>query len=432
MAQLPASLMATAKNQGNQVQKSRRIPIFLLIASLSAILLPNAVGAPLTTPTAVCNTDCKIDFPYTAANYYQWSVPRSDTYTVELWGAQGGGGANFYGAGGAGGYVRGNIYLTSGTILYIYPGQAGVRYNSGSTTAFNGGGAGNPTDGYSGGGASHIATSVGLLSSRASDTSSVLAVAGSGGGGAGSSSNYGAGYSPAGGVGGGATGGSPVDSTAASIRGKGLGGTQIAGGATGLANETGYDLPAVASGFGVGASVNAYTADGIQGGGGGAGWYGGGAGSHRGGAGGGGSSYVSRLSSVTNLAGNSTIVNPDGTSTTGRLGSGHIRIAYTAPVPIALQSFSLSGAVLKGSPVAITATINTPGKITFLANGKRIPGCIGKSAPVSAPYSVVCNWKPNARGNLEISFFMVPADSSLSSAASSGGRISVANRSGRR
>lgn len=406
--------------------------IIFFFASLNAIFLPNAIAAPLTTPTAVCNTNCQIDFPYVSANYYQWSVPRSDTYTLELWGAQGGGGANYYGAGGAGGYVKGNIYLTSGTVLYIYPGQAGVRYNSGSTTAYNGGGAGNPTDGYSGGGASHIATSVGVLSSRSADSNTVLAVAGSGGGGAGSSTNYGAGYSPAGGVGGGTTGGSPVDSTASSIRGKGLGGTQIAGGATGLANEAGYDLPAVASGFGLGASVNTYTADAIQGGGGGGGWFGGGAGSHRGGAGGGGSSYVSRLSTVTNLAGSSTIVNPDGSSTTGRLGSGHIRITYAVPVPVTLQSYSLSGAASKNVPVAITATSNIPAKITFLANGKRIPGCISRLTSASAPFSVVCNWKPSTRGNPEITFVLVPTDSSLSALTASGGRIPVADRSGRR
>ena len=351
---------------------------------------------------------------------------------MELWGAQGGGGANYYGAGGAGGFVKGDVYLTAGTVLFIYPGQAGVRYNSGSTTAFNGGGAGNPTDGYSGGGASHIATSVGVLSSLSNDTNSVLAVAGGGGGGAGSSSNYGAGYSPAGGVGGGTTGGSPVDSTAASIRGKGLGGTQVAGGATGLANEAGYDLPAVASGFGLGASVNTYTADAIQGGGGGGGWYGGGAGSHRGGAGGGGSSYVSKLSSVTNTAGNASIINPDGSTTTGRLGSGYIRISYSLPVPIALQSFSLSGPVLKSSPVAITATVNIPAKITFMANGKRIPGCIGITTPGSAPYSVACNWKPSSRGNVDVTFTMVPLDTSLSLAVASAGKITVANRSARR
>lgn len=406
----------------------------VLAASLviTAPFLSYANSAPLTNPSPNCTTTCKIDFPYSSANYYQWTTPRSDTYTLELWGAQGGGGVNYYGAGGAGGFVKGEIYIASGTTLYIYPGQAGVRYNSGATTAFNGGGAGNPNDGYSGGGASHVATSLGTLSSLSSDTNSVIAVAGGGGGGAGSYSNYGAGYSPAGGVGGGTTGGAPVDSTASSIRGKGLGGTQAAGGATGLANEAGYDLPAVASGFGLGASVNVHTADAIQGGGGGGGWYGGGAGSHRGGAGGGGSSFIAKLTAVTNSAGSVSIINPDGSTTTGRSGSGYIRISYAPSVPVALQSYALSGAVIKSSSVSISATVNTPAKITFLANGKRIAGCIGRSTPGAAPYLVTCNWKPSSRGTVEITFKMDPLDTSLASVLTSGGRVTVSNRTSRR
>lgn len=431
MALSPASLTAIA-NIGKFVNKFYKWLVFLAALALTASGQPVAHSVPLTNPSAICTTICKIDFPYSSANYYQWTIPRSDTYTLELWGAQGGGGASYYGAGGAGGYVKGDIYLASGTTIYIYPGQAGVRYNSGATTAFNGGGAGNPSDGYSGGGASHIARSVGELSSLASDTSSVLAVAGAGGGGAGSYSNYGAGYSPAGGVGGGTTGGAPVDSTAASIRGKGLGGTQVAGGATGLSNEAGYDLPAVASAFGLGASVNTYTADAIQGGGGGGGWYGGGAGSHRGGAGGGGSSYVSRLSAVTNSAGSTTITNPDGTSTTGRSGSGYIRISYALSVPVVLQSYALSAAPVKSSQVSISATVNTPAKITFFANGKRIAGCIGKITTGAAPYIALCNWKPSIRGIIDITFKMDPLDSSLPSVTSSGGRVTVATRTARR
>lgn len=406
----------------------------IVVASVTLLSLafsPNALSAPLSNPSANCTTTCKIDFPYSTANYYVWTTPRSDTFTLELWGGQGGGGVNYYGAGGAGGYVKGDIYLISGTTLYIYPGQAGVRYNSGATTAFNGGGAGNPSDGFSGGGASHVATSVGVLSTLSSNQSAVLAVAGGGGGGAGSSSNY-SGYTPAGGVGGGLTGGVGLDSNQANIRGKGSGGTQSAGGAAGLANDGVNEAPAVAATFGLGGSVNAYSGDAIQGGGGGGGWYGGGPGSHRGGAGAGGSSYVSRLSTVTNSAGSATITSPDGSSTTGRLGAGYIRITYAVAVPVALQSYALSGAAIKSSQVSISATVNTPAKITFLANGKRIAGCIGRSTPGAAPYLVTCNWKPNARGTVEITFKMDPLDSSLSSVTTSGGRITVANRTGRR
>ncbi|MEY4734864.1 MAG: hypothetical protein RL428_199 [Actinomycetota bacterium] len=412
--------------------KIRAALIALALLTVQSVFSSPAVAAPLATPSTTCTTSCITNFAYQSANYYTWTVPRSDTFTLELWGAQGGGGANFYGAGGAGGYVKGDIYLTSGTVLYLYVGQAGVRYNSGSTTAYNGGGAGNPNDGYSGGGATHIATAVGTLSTLSSSQSTVLAVAGGGGGGAGSSSNYGVDYSPAGGVGGGLTGGNPVDSGQASIRGKGLGGTQSAGGATGLANDAGYDLPAVASAFGLGASVNTYVGDAIQGGGGGGGWYGGGAGSHRGGAGGGGSSYVSRLSSVTNSPGNVSIVNPDGTTTTGRQGAGYIRISYSVPVAASLQSLSFSGSVSKGQLVAMTAAFNAPGRVRFFANEKRIPGCLNISTSGSGPYSAVCNWRPASSTLTSIKIEFTSSSGGFLSGVFTPDRIAVKPRSNRR
>lgn len=431
MARSRASSTAIVNSGNLCVSKSPLAKFFVVGLLFYNLFTTPAFAAPLSNPTAVCSSNCKVDFPYSSANYYAWTVPRSDTYTLELWGAQGGGGVNYYGAGGAGGYVKGDIFISSGTVLYIYPGQAGVRYNSGSITAFNGGGAGNPNDGFSGGGATHIATAVGVLSTLASNQSDVIAVAGGGGGGAGSSSNY-SGYTPAGGVGGGLIGGVGPDSNQSSIRGKGSGGTQSSGGAAGLSNDGVNELPAVAATFGLGGSANAYTGDAIQGGGGGGGWYGGGPGSHRGGAGAGGSSYVSRLSLVTNLSGSASVVNPDGSTTTGRLGSGYVRITYSAPVPITLQTYSISGTISKGSQVAITATVNTPGKVTFLANGKRIPGCVSISTSGGAPYSVVCNWKPSTRGNVEISFSMTPLDSSLSTATASASPITVNNRASRR
>lgn len=410
-----------------------KVAFLSFILFLSTFSNPHfSLAATLATPATSCSISCIVNFTYQSTNNYTWTVPRSDTFTLELWGAQGGGGANYYGAGGAGGYVKGDIFLTSGTVLYLYVGQAGVRYNSGATTAYNGGGAGNPSDGYSGGGATHIATMDGLLSTLASNQDQVIAVAGSGGGGAGSSSNYGTGYSPAGGVGGGLTGGVGVDSTAANIRGKGAGGTQVGGGATGLANETGYDLPAVASSFGRGASTNTYTADAIQGGGGGGGWYGGGAGSHRGGAGAGGSSYVSRLSNVTNNAGNVSITNPDGTITTGRQGSGYIRISFPQAVLAALQSLTYSGEIIKGTSVTLTATLNAPGKVRFLVNSKRVAGCINVLTTGSGPYSATCNWKPSNSSQSLLTLEFTSSSGGFLSNNFTIGKISVSPRKNKR
>ena len=97
-------------------------------------------------------------------------------FTVELWGAQGGGNSS-----GKGGYTKlvsqlGNK-LNNGTELYIVIGGKGTSPNGG----YNGGG-NSEYNGYGGGGATHVATKSGLLSSLENSKDSIIAVAGGGGG----------------------------------------------------------------------------------------------------------------------------------------------------------------------------------------------------------------------------------------------------------
>jgi len=245
------------------------------------------------------------DFNYTG-NIQSITVPYTGTYKLEVWGAQGGGNIQYFGPGGNGGYASGNKVLNQGTALYIVIGQQG--FQSFSSRSFNGGGKGNPGtgygDGFTGGGATHIATRTGELSSLASFQSDVLIVAGGGGAGAG-----GCGYTQyvaTGGAGGGLNGGNGTDSNnEPSYRPGGTGGTQTTGGTSQNASEN--------SAFGYGASSTTATGDCIQGGGGGGGWYGGGAGATAGGGGGGGSGYIGNVFS--------------GTMSTGiRTGNGFARI----------------------------------------------------------------------------------------------------------
>lgn len=88
-------------------------------------------------------------------------------YKLETWGASGGGRVP-----GQGGYATGTITIDNDTTLYICVGQKAGTYN--------GGGTGN--HGY-GGGATHIATANGVLSSLSSQKDSILLVAGGGAGG---------------------------------------------------------------------------------------------------------------------------------------------------------------------------------------------------------------------------------------------------------
>ena len=183
-----------------------------------------------------------------------FTAPVSTTYTLEVYGASGGG--NHEGNHGLGGYAKGEIYLEKNTKLYICPGGAGYRtyyiwdpvkdteifylgggYNGGGNSPYYGGLGSNGTNqsGHGGGGATHIATTNrGVLSSYESNKDEVLLVAGGGGGTddpgeADVPSNIEDGY---GGNGGGLTG-TPGAQERTPGLGGGSGGTQTSGAAFG-------------------------------------------------------------------------------------------------------------------------------------------------------------------------------------------------------
>ena len=233
---------------------------------------------------------------YTEPQEYTYTVPYTGAYKLETWGAQGGtveySSATY--RGGYGGYSVGNIQLTSGQKLYINVG--GVGTGGGATSLFTGGynGGGDITsksstlDHYhaTGGGATHIATKTGLLSTLSSDLDSILIV--SGGGGGGYRHTGGVGLSSIGGEGGGYIG---TDSTLGKSNGKqGLGGTQTGGGKYDGSTETTSTIfgsfgqggiPSASWGsaggggfYGGGASYGSTSTKGNSGGGGGSGYIG--------------------------------------------------------------------------------------------------------------------------------------------------------------
>ena len=225
------------------------------------------------------------DFYYLARVYtYTGSIEKSKTafiapvtgeYILECWGAQGGYTVhnNLYGYGGKGGYAVGNFLISINQVVFVVVGGKGgdtTNANQTGNGGFNGGGTSNgdgDTEWSGGGGATHIATINGVLSSLSSNKDKVLLVAGGGGGG---------GYHYAlsenrphsGGSGGGAQGGNG-DSQA---NDGGFGGTQTNGYAFGKGQD------GKNSGHGSG---------------GGGGFYGGYSGYTHGSAAGGGSGYLS-------------------------------------------------------------------------------------------------------------------------------------------
>lgn len=208
-------------------------------------------------------------------------VPKTGTYKIELWGAEGGKriGSDVTDSGGKGGYTSGTINLEKNEKLYFYIGQKGIHYNyNNGTKIYNGGGicnfVGNKGSGGSGGGS----TDVRIMSSEWDDFNSLktrIMVAAGGGG---------TGYlGTSGGAGGGLIGIDAIPSTSFLEYSYGHGGKQTSGG---LWNVTTSGI--FPGGFGYGGnSLGAW--DG--GGAGGSGYFGGSGG--RVNAGGGGSSYIS-------------------------------------------------------------------------------------------------------------------------------------------
>lgn len=273
----------------------------------------------------------ELDFYYTG-DIQTFTAPENGTYTLEVWGAQGGSPSNDV-HGGYGGYSVGDIYLNEGDTIYICVGGAGGNEST-DPAAYNGGGLANYEGSRgNGGGATHIATATGELSDLSSNQSAVIIVAG-GGGGAG---YYGYGDSGDGGSGGGFVGGHGLFNGSPTGDGNsntGSGGTQSAGGST----ET-YSGQSHGS-FGQGASRD--DGDLWGGSGGGGGWYGGGASTNNAGAGGG-SGYIntSVLSDAAmygyNVETSSSSAtktysvsrySSDPTSQVAKEGDGHARISY--------------------------------------------------------------------------------------------------------
>lgn len=304
------------------------------------------------------------------------------TYKLECWGAQGGSYNTNYG--GAGGYSVGTLKLTAETTVYLYAG--GQPKVSDATTAiasggFNGGGAaryhsysGTTSPCQAGGGGSDIRIGSDSLYAR------VIVAGGGGGAAAADKSDLATKY------GGGESGGSAQS---------GYGATQTAAGTNGK--------------FGVGAdgyiSSSNYK---YASGGGGGGWYGGGASNQHSDStdytsyNGGGSGYVytrssasaypsgcllstsHQLTSASTSAGNVSFKAPSGSSETGHMGDGHVRITAssvsTSGGGTTLQSFDLTTASVP-SKLAEGDVLNCPYsgemKSVTLPKGKYVIECWG-------------------------------------------------------
>ena len=125
------------------------------------------------------------EYDYTGSEQ-TFTAPKSGYYKLETWGAQGGSHNSTY-YGGYGGYSSGTIYLNKDETIYINVGGTGTDAIYGNKGGYNGGGSREQiqsSDSYlgSGGGATHISTKTGLLSTLSESLDSVIIVSGGGGG----------------------------------------------------------------------------------------------------------------------------------------------------------------------------------------------------------------------------------------------------------
>ena len=309
-----------------------------------------------------------VTFSYNSSKKIQaWSVPYDGSYTLEVYGAQGGSSRDApVKTGGKGGYSKGTASLTrltnsAQTKIYVVIGTKPSDYQGG----YNGGGQGthDPDDGnwYSGGGggATHIGKSNATL--KNTTKANLYIVAGGGGG---------AGETNVGGTGGGTTGGDGGGKDTY----KGRGGTQSAGGATPAGVATSI---AVKAGYGQGGyssaidwvhlSENATVR--YWSGGGGGGLYGGSAGewSSNGtssspswcGGGGGGSGYTGGVSSASMTNGS-------------RAGNGYAKITYDPTQTVKFNANGGTGTMSNETYTMGTAKALTANAFTFSASVKYV------------------------------------------------------------
>ena len=164
------------------------------------------------------------------------TLPWAGTYNLEVWGGEGGGVSNVPNytnnplAGGKGGKSTGTKAFNKSQVLYVCVGGAGGSASQNHIDVaggYNGGGSVTKTSGDAnhfcagGGGATHIATATGVLSSLNSNRSAVLIVAGGGGGARDQANHVAAARWGPGGAGGGTSGGGLGPGTQAEGSGSG-------------------------------------------------------------------------------------------------------------------------------------------------------------------------------------------------------------------
>ena len=364
------------------------------------------------TTTAVSVTtsgqNCILTFNFSGTTT-MWTVPALGLTNVSftIKGSKGGGSVPDAGYGAQFSGVIPN--LSGSSQLYISVGGPGVMNGAGGFGGSAGGNAGSNNGGYGGGGSTDIRLGSNTSAAR-------VLVAGGGGGGTSVSAVLNNGSDASGPTGG-------AGRTTASCSG-----------------ANGADASAGGAG---GNSINCRNA-----GAGGGGYAGGGGGGNSsggvnssGGHGGNGSSFWDgSFASINSDCGAGCTFWNNGASNTNfdyskytNNASGSLVLTFMPNLSSVINGVSTSGNPIFRKPVTLTATVNMPAFVTFLANDKKISGCARKLATGSGnSYSVTCSWTPSVRGSVMLSALATPVDSQYFSSNTPVKSFVVGNRVGPR
>ena len=363
--------------------KLKKFIVFVVALSFLMPLsqTPRASAAGSCTPTTTTSSGYIVN-SFTSVGTCTWTVPVGIT-SVDLLVVSGGGGGGWNsGGGGAGGGVVAATAQPVGATANIVVGAGGI------------------------GGGLVVANQPGVGGQSYFDSITVA------GGSAGTNFNA-ATYPMAGG---------------AAINGRGGGGIGSTNGATGH----GTKADGGPGDTGVASTITG-TLYYYGGGGGGGGWSG--AGNPYGGAGGASGGGKGSDGASVGTAGAANSGGGGGASGDsgyygGAGGSGVVIVRYPMGAGDFTTGKNSNGTYRTAIPLSVT--IQSASKVTFFANGKRIPGCIKVATSGSGPYTASCNWRPSTHNRVPVTASVSPNASPGSLVTLSAGSLGVSSRSNNR
>lgn len=372
-------------------------------------------------------TDCIIKFAPSTTSTWNLTNPNASNYRVLIVGGGGGGGGTIGAGGGAGGFIETTTPLSTPTITVVAGGggAGGTANNDQAVSGSNSSISSNVTLTAIGGG-------------RAAQWGS-FPIAGSGGSGGGGAGTGQAGNS-------GTTGQGFAGGTSSYFGTKDSMATGGGGGASALGGSGTAGNSSIGGNGGDGKSSNISGTLTYYAGGGGGGTFtgtrggsGGCLGTATGGLGGGGRAGYCSLSGSSagedgaantgGGGGGASTYNASTVASGGKGGSGIVIIRYTLILLPTLGTPTISGTPMKGMPMTISITSDTPGRITFFLSGKKLGNCVAKlTTGTAGNYTSSCTWKPAVQGGFQLFAEIKPTDSNYQTVTSKSVRANVSPR----